>query len=119
MNDISDSMIQKLQSFLSLTSQRHSLITTNIANLDTPGYHTRDIDFRSELRRAISNEDVTLSPAAHTVPGLLQRPDGNDVSMDRESLLLAETQLQYNVGVQLIRGQFQQIMTAINEGGKG
>lgn len=118
MNDISNPMIQMLENFLSLTSQRHGLITTNIANLDTPGYHTRDFDFRGELRRAMSGESTGLSPVARNVPGLLQRPDGNDVSMDRESLLLAETQMQFNLGVQLIHNQFQQILTAINEGGK-
>jgi flagellar basal-body rod protein FlgB len=119
MNDISNPMVEMLEKFLNLASQRHSLITTNIANLDTPGYQTHDLDFRGELRRAMSTDGPAFSPVSRTVPGLLQRPDGNDVSMDRESLLLAETQLQFSLGVQLIRNQFQQIMTAINEGAKG
>ncbi len=118
MNEISNPMIQALEKFLSLASQRHSLVTTNIANLDTPGYHTQDLDFRGELKRAISGDFPGLSPVARTVPGLLERPDGNNVSMDRESLLLAETQLQFNIGVQLIRDQFQQILSAIHEGSR-
>ena len=60
-----------------------------------------------------------MTPIARAIPGLMERPDGNNVSMDRESLLMAETQLQFNIGVQLIRNQFQQIMTAINEEGYG
>jgi flagellar basal-body rod protein FlgB len=119
MNDISNPMVQMLEKFLSLASQRHTLITSNIANLDTPGYRTRDFDFRGELRRAITTEDPVMTPIARVIPGLMERPDGNNVSMDRESLLMAETQLQFNIGVQLIRNQFQQIMTAINEGSKG
>ncbi len=49
-------------------------------------------------------------------PGLLQRPDGNDVSMDREGLLLAETQMQFRIGIQFIRSEFHRLVTAINEG---
>ena len=118
MNDISNPMVQMLEKFLTLASQRHTLITSNIANLDTPGYRTRDFDFRGELKRAISTDYPAMTPVAQAVPGLLERPDGNNVNMDRESMLLAETQLQFNIGVQLIRNHFQQIMTAINEGGK-
>jgi flagellar basal-body rod protein FlgB len=119
MIDISGSMVHVLEKFLNLTSQRHTLITSNIANLDTPGYRTRDFNFRGELRRAIDTDNPAMTPIAQAVPGLLERPDGNNVNMDRESLLMAETQLQFNIGVQLIRGEFRQIMTAINEGSKG
>jgi flagellar basal-body rod protein FlgB len=122
MNEISNPMIQMLQRFLNVASQRHTLVTTNIANIDTPGYRTRDLDFRSELERAVSGEDDgggEVTPVARMVPGLLERPDGNNVNIDREGLLLAETQMQFNVGVELIHDQFSQIMMAINEGGKG
>jgi flagellar basal-body rod protein FlgB len=49
---------------------------------------------------------------------LLERPDGNNVSMDREGLLLAETQMQFGLGVQLLRHEFQSLLSAINEGSK-
>jgi flagellar basal-body rod protein FlgB len=52
------------------------------------------------------------------VQGLLQRPDGNNVSLDREGLLLAETQMQFGLGVQLLRHEFQNLLYAINEGNK-
>jgi len=48
------------------------------------------------------------------VDGLIARPDGNDVSMDRESLNLAEAQLKFKVGVALLRGQNQMVMDAIH-----
>ena len=53
---------------------------------------------------------------AHPVFGLLARPDGNNVSLEREGLLLAETQLRYNLGVQLLRDTFHMISSAIHEG---
>ena len=119
MNEISNPMIQMLERFLNVASQRHTMITTNIANIDTPGYHTRDLDFRNEFRRAMASEDAGITPVARMVPGLMERPDGNNVNIDREGLVLAETQMQFNVGVQLIHDQFQQIIMAINEGSKG
>jgi flagellar basal-body rod protein FlgB len=48
------------------------------------------------------------------VDGLISRPDGNDVSMDRESLNLAEAQLKFKVGVALLRGENQLVMDAIH-----
>ena len=57
-------------------------------------------------------------PVVRSVHGLLERPDGNNVSMDREGLLLAETQMQFGLGVQLLHHEFQNLLSAINEGSK-
>ncbi|MFY9853742.1 MAG: flagellar basal body rod protein FlgB [Terracidiphilus sp.] len=119
-------LISTLESYLSLTTRREQAISANMANVDTPGYHTRDIDFSSELNRAMSgvlsqSDDgagsMQISPVVREVPGLLERPDGNNVSLDREGLLMSETQLQYQIGIQLIKDRFHQILSAINGGG--
>jgi len=110
-------LIQFLERFLNITSYRQSLVVNNMANLDTPRYRTRDVNFRAELDRAVGTpQEASMPPVAHTVSGLLQRPDGNDVSMDREGLLLAETQMQFRIGIQFIRSEFHRLVTAINEG---
>jgi flagellar basal-body rod protein FlgB len=57
------------------------------------------------------------TPVVKRVRGLLERPDGNNVNVERESLLLAESQLKFNLGIQLIRDQFHGISQAINSGG--
>jgi flagellar basal-body rod protein FlgB len=119
MSQVSDSTIRLLEKFLDVASQRHQMVTTNIANVDTPGYRTRDIDFRSELERAAAAGPANLIPVVRQVSGLIERPDGNNVSMEREGLLLAETQMQFGLGVQLLRHEFQQLLMAINEGSKG
>jgi flagellar basal-body rod protein FlgB len=119
MNDVSTPMMGLLEKALDVTSQRHKLIVANMANVDTPGYHAKDLDFRSELRRATEQgEDETFLPVARSVRGLLERPDGNNVSLDREWLLLAETQMQFGLGIQLLQHEFHSILSAINEGGK-
>jgi len=122
MSDISTPMMNLIEKVLDVTSQRHKLVVANMANIDTPGYHTKDLDFRSELRRATMAGEMgeeNFLPVARSVPGLLERPDGNNVSLDREGLLLAETQMQFGLGVQLLQHEFHNLMSAINEGGKG
>jgi flagellar basal-body rod protein FlgB len=110
-------MMQFLERFLNVTTDRQKLVTTNMANIDTPGYKTEDVNFRAELERATGAEDgPAVGTIAHHVPGLMQRPDGNDVSMDRESMLLAETQIQFKIGVQFMRTEFHRLLHAINEG---
>jgi flagellar basal-body rod protein FlgB len=124
---IESTMSDALGRFLDVDVARYQMVTMNLANIDTPGYHTRDLDFRSELRRAAFQDAVqtqdgdlasaSFSPVARTVGGLMERPDGNNVSVERESLLLAETQMKFNLGVQLLKDEFHTISLAINSGG--
>ncbi len=109
--------ITGLSRFLDVTVFRNGLIMSNLANIDTPHYRTRDINFLQELERAEGEfQYASYSPLAHPVRGLIERPDGNNVSLERETLLLAETQLRYNLGVQLLRDYFHTISSAIHEG---
>ena len=117
MSMIDTPLSEALNRFLDVNVARHQIITSNIANIDTPGYRTRDIDFRRELERASGEfQYASFSPVARPVQGLLERPDGNNVSLEREGLLLAETQLRFNTGVELLRSEFRRLMTAIKEG---
>jgi flagellar basal-body rod protein FlgB len=116
MNDISTPLMQELEKFLDLTSQRHKLVTANMANIDTPGYRTKDINFQGELERAESGGDTGFMPIVRSVSGLLERPDGNNVSMDREGIVLSEVQLQFGMGIQLMQHEFHNLMLAIHEG---
>ena len=108
---------QLLERYLDLASERHQLTVTNMANVDTPGYRTRDLDFRTELQRAAADRTPAPAPVLRQVSGLMERPDGNNVSLEREGLQLAEAQLQFRLGVQLVRREFSRLLTAINGGG--
>ena len=66
-----------------------------------------------------SDEDVhRRRPVVREVPGLIERPDGNNVSIDRESLLMAQNQLQFQTEAQLLHSEFNRLQLAIN-GGSG
>jgi flagellar basal-body rod protein FlgB len=135
MSMIDTPMMGALSRFLDVDVARLKLITANLANIDTPGYRTRDLDFHAELARAgaqagqnqaggesgnlayASYTRASYTPVVRRLRGLLERPDGNNVSVERESLLLAETQMKYNLGVQLLKDEFHGISQAINSGG--
>ena len=117
MSIIDDPTITALSCFLDVNVFRSELVMSNMANIDTPGYRTQDVNFKQEMERASGNmEYASFTPAAHQVRGLMERPDGNNVSLERESLLLADTQLRFNLGVQLLRDEFKSILSAIHEG---
>ena len=101
----------QLERYMDLLSIRQKLVATNIANAETPGYQTQDIDFQSEFQSAMSG-----LPRVQTVAGLPAKNDGNNVSLDRESRLLAENALRFNVASNLLRGQLQMVRLAIKEG---
>lgn len=126
-------LVDILGKYLDLTAKQFQLTSSNVANLDTPNYHTLGIDFASEfsvaagdaLRQrqdgsngspAAANAATLLShpPAVLQVDGLLERPDGNNVSMDREGLNLAKEQLNYKTGIELVHEQLSEILSAIH-----
>jgi flagellar basal-body rod protein FlgB len=112
-------MSDALGQYLDLTSKQMQLTAGNMANVDTPGYKTQGFDFEQEFARQLHNgagadglEGAQVS--AEDVDGLVARPDGNNVSMDREGMQLAKAQLQFKLGVQLLKNEFSTVMSAIH-----
>jgi len=106
-----DRLTGQLERYMDLLSTRQKLVASNIANADTPGYHTKDIDFQSEFQNAIAG-----TPNILDVDGLQMKNDGNNVSLDRESRLLAENSLRFNVASSLLHSQIGSLRAAIKEG---
>jgi len=100
-----------LERYMDLLSARQKLVASNIANADTPGYKTKDIDFESEFRAAMGG-----SPQVLEVDGLPTKNDGNNVSVDRESRLLSENDIRFNLASQLMKSEIQSIRTALQSG---
>jgi len=110
-----DPLAAKLEHYMDLLSARQKLVASNIANADTPGYKTQDIDFQTEFANA------TFGGPANTteVSGLTVRNDGNNVSIDREARLLAENALRFSIATNLMRDQIRSVKQAIEEGKSG
>jgi flagellar basal-body rod protein FlgB len=107
-----DSIADNISRYMDLLSARQKLVATNIANVDTPNYRTRDIDFASELQSAMSPQ----SPSVVEPKELAMKTDGNNVSLDREARLLAENALRFNMASNLMKAQLRMVKSAIQEG---
>jgi flagellar basal-body rod protein FlgB len=107
--------------YLDLATSDAKLTAANMANVDTPGYRAVGMDFEAEMREAMACVDQGKAPRPvrlKAVDGLIARPDGNNVSVDREGLNLAEAQLKFKTGVALLRQEYQRVMDAIHADGK-
>lgn len=105
-----------LQKYLDLASDQMKLTAANMANVDTPGYKTQGFDFAGEFSKALGTSATDpISVTAGDVQGLTARPDGNNVSMDREAMQLAKAQLEFRAGVSLLRDQYTRVMDAIQD----
>jgi flagellar basal-body rod protein FlgB len=103
--------------YLDLSTSQAKLTAANMANIDTPGYRALGMDFDAEMRQAMNDNDEGLQSRPVSVrlsDGLIARPDGNNVSMDREGLNLAEAQLRFKAGVAILRVEYQRVMSAIH-----
>jgi flagellar basal-body rod protein FlgB len=103
--------------YLDLTSEQMKLTASNMANVDTPGFKTQGFDFEQEFTQQLngnSGSNTGVSIQAQDVDGLVARPDGNNVSMDREGIQLAKSQMQFRMGVELLKNEFSTVMSAIH-----
>jgi len=108
-----DRLTASLEQYMDLVSMRQKLVASNIANADTPGYKTQDIDFQASFQAALDGG----SPRPMEVTGLPVKNDGNNVDLDREARLLAENAMRFSVASSLMRSQLNTIKEAI-QGGK-
>jgi flagellar basal-body rod protein FlgB len=108
-----------LKKALDFQSERHLLISSNISNIDTPGYQAKDIDFKGALKAALGTGDSLamrtthrghIGPNKDDIRGLKAEPfiepdasksNGNNVNIDKEMMKLAENQISYNASIQM------------------
>jgi flagellar basal-body rod protein FlgB len=109
-----DPLTNSLERYMDVLSARQKIVASNIANADTPGYRTQDLNFQSEFQAASGSTPLPLE-----VGGLQVKNDGNDVNLDREARLLSENALRFSFASSMIRTQLQNVKEAISEGKNG
>src|SRR3954463_10346407 len=137
------STIPVLEQVVNFTEARHGVLAGNIANLDTPGYKTRDLSpeaFQEKLKEAIDTRHQPVSPtynpdslgltSAHASQKReakqlaafrkvedstksILRHDGDDVSMEQQINEIVKNQQQHNLAINLMASQFRLLKTAI------
>jgi flagellar basal-body rod protein FlgB len=120
--------INVLGTSLDATAKRGSIISNNIANVNTPNYKREDISFETELKNAFVNaegntvdsrvKNLNLSTLGQNVytdySELSYRYDGNNVDIDTENGILAKTQIKYNGLMELLNKDFDALQSVMN-----
>ncbi|HYQ75320.1 flagellar basal body rod protein FlgB [Cellulomonas sp.] len=101
-----------INSALDGLAARQRVIAENVANIQTPGYHAKKVQFEDALARAVS---AGTGAASATTARSLEptRLDGNNVNLDEETLLNVDTQLRYQLATQAVDGTFSGVRTAM------
>jgi flagellar basal-body rod protein FlgB len=98
--------------YMSLLAERQKLVASNIANADTPGYQTKDIDFQSEFANAMGGAQPTVIEPEN----LPSKTDGNNVNLDREARLLSENAMRFQIATNFAHGDISTIKMAMQDG---
>ncbi|MCP4752272.1 MAG: flagellar basal body rod protein FlgB [Proteobacteria bacterium] len=133
-----DKNLDLLEKNMALRSRRNSMIASNIANRETPGYRAQDLVFEKELLQAFHSDrpgPLQTSDPRH-FDGVKREPieqvegqqinsfnpdprmDGNTVNLDKEMAKLAENQLMYQAATRALNWKFHLLKSAITEGGR-
>lgn len=110
-----EGIASNIERYMDLVGLRQKLVASNIANADTPGYKTKDVDFQSQYEALLDGGPAAVSE----LDSLPAKSDGNNVSVDREARLLAENALRFSVASQLAKGALNAVRSAIHGGRNG
>ncbi len=103
-----------LESAMSGSMLRQSLLTNNLANAETPGYQRQDVNFQATLNNALASgqspDQVTFQP--YTQNQVLSA-DGNGVDPEQESADLAENGILYQDLTEVAASREQILITAM------
>jgi flagellar basal-body rod protein FlgB len=105
-----------LEKALNIRGFYHKVLASNIANVETPGYKEKDIDFSTELERSIGGSNGGFEIRERSDPGGIDGIDGNSVNMEDQIVKLTENTMMFNAFVQLINKKFSMMRYVINEG---
>jgi flagellar basal-body rod protein FlgB len=127
--------IPAMEKMLAYTEGRHRMLTENIANIDTPGYHARQLDFRAfqgALREAIDRRgsggplkiqgnqefgddscgQLAVNPTEEPSENILFH-DQTNMRVEREMSTLAENTMMHQIVVSQLKDRFDGLMAAI------
>jgi flagellar basal-body rod protein FlgB len=118
---------------LNFMSTRQTMISSNISNVDTPGFKASDIDFQAQLRSSMgskgslnlrstnekhfgpSNFDIMALEAEPFEEDAAAKSNGNNVDIDNEMAKMAENQILYNATIQLMMKRGATVRSAVTE----
>ncbi len=133
MSDMFDKTTSALATALNMRLLKHNIVSSNIANAETPNYHAKKIDFEEALARAVDIDGLRGMSTSHgehfsvgggktkVTPDIYDNPegainnDGNTVDLEREMSTLAANTIMYRAALQLINKKMAALRYAITE----
>ena len=131
--DVNDKTLKALSTALNFREMRQELISSNVANANTPGFKAKKLDFEEALARALDvdgqmqmnvNDERhhnvgnggfnNLEPEIYDDPNGVVSENGNTVDVEAEMAKMAENKLMYDTLVQLINKKMGIMKYAIN-----
>lgn len=126
---IFDSTMHTLEQSLDYATKKNKLISNNIANVDTPNYKAKDIQFKQVLDQKVTSlkgktthpKHISFSSSTSPYQVYAQQNsmfnhNGNNVDIDKEMSKLAENQIYYQSLVDRLNGKFSLLQTVIKGG---
>ncbi len=120
--------VPKLEKYLDLSAKRHKLVSSNIANVSTPGYKSREIDFQEEFNKATQKTNRLAGETTHrnhiplgqhqdrapkVIEAKVENGEINSVDIDTEVSNMAQNELLFAVGSRLLQRNFESLRKAI------
>ena len=125
MSTVSDSaVIDALRRQMAIAVAKQVASAGNLANVDTPNYKAKEVNFSETLKNKLSPTNSTFPGATadnggvvlKEVEGLPQRRDGNTVQLDRELLQMSRAAGDFAAAQTALAAKFRLVRYAINEG---
>ncbi len=107
--------IGKVSLMMDLISQRQRAIGSNIANVDTPGYVRRDINFASYLGSMNSPLETKLSEKLGP-SGIIEERQYEEINPAQELIALQENSMMYSMATRRMSNIITEMKTVINVG---
>ena len=112
--ELFDWVSRGLSQALTLHHRRHEVLATNIANLETPGYRARDLQFKDALKAAFAADEAPpVDARVVDKPSGVGRVDGNTVDLDMEMTRLAHNRGSYTTYAELLARRLSGLRRAI------
>jgi flagellar basal-body rod protein FlgB len=104
-----------LERAINIRAQYHRILSGNIANVETPNYKEKDIDFQEEMQRSVG-DSRNIEVKESTDGDIIGSIDGNTVNMETQIVKMTENHMLFTSLVQVISKKFSMMRYAISEG---
>jgi flagellar basal-body rod protein FlgB len=120
-------VVAALRQQMTLAAARQAVASSNLANVNTPGYRAREADFEKTLEGKLGADSLRTTdprhlqaadsggPDSREVEGLAARRDGNNVQIDRELLSMTQAAGEFARAQTALSAKFRLVRYAINE----